>query len=259
MRELGSKAILVAATLLAAFVTPQARAGVEITQQTTVPDAKGGTKTTTHTTIIEGHHLKTITPEGTTIIDLDKGTMVALDERTKTATEMPIQNLGGPMGNSFLGEFKPTGKKKKIGEFACEEYTHDFNTTGSEVSSVSCIAKNAPGATEASAFYRKMSEKMTGKKPSGSMPQGISVSDEATIKINALTIPGMPPEMAKKIAEAQAKQVPRTTKSEVTSIKTMSIAPAEFTVPEGYSVRKIDPSAAGRSAAAKPPAAPAKK
>jgi hypothetical protein len=259
MRELGLKPILVAATLVAAFVTPPVHAGVEITQQTTVPDAKGGTKTATHTTIIEGNHLKTITPDGTTIIDLDKGTMVALDARTKTATEMPIRNVGGPMGNSFLGEFKPTGKKKKVGEFACEEYTRDFSTTGSDVSSVLCIAKNAPGAAEASAFYRKMTEKMTGKTPSGSMPQGISVSDQATIKINALTIPGLPPEMAKKIAEAQAKQVPRTTKSEVTSIKTMSIAPTEFTVPEGYSVRKIDPSASGRSAAAKPPAGPAKK
>jgi uncharacterized protein DUF4412 len=258
MRD-GLKPILVAATLVAAFVTPQVHAGVEITQQTTVPDAKGSTKTAIHTTIIEGNHLKTITPDGTTIIDLDKGTMVALDDGTKTATEMSLRNLGGSLGQSFLGEFKPTGKKKTVGGFSCEEYTHDFTTTGSEVSSVSCIAKDVPGAAEASAFYRKMTEKMTGKKPSGSMPQGISVSDEATIKINALTIPGMPPEIAKKIAEAQAKQVPRTTKSEVTRIKSMNVAAAEFAVPAGYSVRKIDPSATGRLPAAKPAAAPRKK
>jgi hypothetical protein len=240
-----------------ALVASAAQAGVEITQKMTVPDAKGGTQTTTHTTIIQGNKLKTVTPEGATIIDLDKGTMVVLDDRTKSATEMPIQNFGGSMGNAYLGEFKPTGKKKTINGFACEEYTHDFTTPGSEVSSVSCVATGVPGAAEAAAFYRKMAEKMSGKTPSRSMPRGISVSDEATIKTNLATIPGISPDVAKKIADAQAKQVARKTQSEVTSIKSVNVVASEFAVPQGYAVRKIDPSALGRLQGAKPPATPA--
>ena len=237
-----AKRILFAAVLCAAYRVVAAHAGVEITQKVTMPDPKGGTKTATHTTIIQGNRLKTITADGTTITDLDKGTMVALDDKSKTATEMPIQSFGGSLSNAFLGEFKPTGKKKTVNGFTCEEYTHDFKAPGSDVTSVSCIAKDAPGAAEAAAFYRKMSEKMSGSKPNGSLPQGISVADEGTFKPAAIVVPGMPAETAKKIAEAQAKQTPRTSKSEVTSIKAVNLPAAEFEVPPGYTVRKVDPS-----------------
>src|SRR5206468_12068404 len=52
-----------------------ATAGVVIDQQITMPDAQGAAKTVTHTTMIQGNRMKTVSPESTTIMDLDKGTI----------------------------------------------------------------------------------------------------------------------------------------------------------------------------------------
>ena len=70
--------------VVAAVVTVggRAMAGVVIDQQITMSDAQGSSKTVTHTTMIEGNRMKSFSPESTTIMDLDKGTIVRLDAQT---------------------------------------------------------------------------------------------------------------------------------------------------------------------------------
>jgi hypothetical protein len=71
-----------------------------------------------------------------------------------------------------------------------------------------------------------------------------------------IDIPNLPPDVAKKVAEAQAKQAPRTTKSIVTSIKKETVVAGAFDVPSGYSLRQFDPSASGAKPGEAPPAPP---
>src|SRR5262245_24307366 len=68
-----------ASALLVLLTLPPALAGVVIQQEVTIPDAGGGTKKVTHTTMIDGNRLKLVSPQGGTIMDLDKGTFTILD------------------------------------------------------------------------------------------------------------------------------------------------------------------------------------
>jgi len=245
---------IAAAVLVWSACAATAHAAVEITQQVTMPDGKGGTVNETHKTTISGNRMKTVTPRATMITDLDKGVMVVLDEKQKVATEMPIQTQRNPMADALIGEFKPTGKKKTVAGFNCEEYTHDVTVAGAKVTAISCISKDAPGASEASAFYRKMAEKMSNKTVVDSMPQGIPVTEESKVNPNPAAMPNIPPEIAAKIAAAQAAVATR--KMEVTSIKKVDASDKDFTVPESYTKHSFDPNAVGKMPPAKPPAAP---
>ena len=217
--------------LVAALAT-SAGAGVVMTQETTKPDRSGGSKTETHTTTIDGNRMKTVTPEITMIMDLDKGTMTIVNPTAKTYSEMPLANFGAFMAAGLSGEFKPTGKKKTIAGFPCEEYKHDFKAFG-DVSSVSCVSKDAPGAKEASAFYRSMAKKMA-KDAKNVPPDGVVLSEESTMKPMMPEMPSLPPETQKKLRESQAKQPPITTKTVVTAIKSESVAAEAWAVPKDY-------------------------
>jgi hypothetical protein len=244
-----------AGALLMLWTIPTASAGVVIQQEVTIPDAAGGTKKVTHTTMIDGNRLKLVSPQGGTIMDLDKGTFVILDAKNQTATEMPIGNIPSPMASTFTGRFEPTGNHKTIAGYACDEYRHEFKSAAGEVTSLSCISKQAPGAAEAAAFYKNMAAKLGGQDASQA-PEGIPLSEEATIKPSAMPLPGLPPEVAKKIAEAQANQLPRKTEAVVTSVKAEKIGADTFAVPEGYTVKKLDPEAMRALGGMQPNAAP---
>ena len=173
-----------AALLLLALRVVPAAGGVVITQELVMPDADGGTKNVTHTMMIEGDRLKTISAEGIAIMDLDKGTLTVLDAKNKTATEMPLGNVLSPMAAGFTGKLKPTGKQRKVAGYSCEVFTNDFMSAGGEVSSTSCISKDAPGAAEAAAFYKKMGAKAVGHDVEG-VPDGVSLSEETSVQPSA--------------------------------------------------------------------------
>src|SRR5882724_7935716 len=103
------------AWMCAAFVgawAVSAEAGVVMTQQTTKPDRSGGSTTETHTTMIDGNRMKTVTPQIATIMDADKGVMVLMNPTAKTYSEMPLANFGPFMAAGLTGEFKPMGTHK---------------------------------------------------------------------------------------------------------------------------------------------------
>jgi len=209
-----------------------ARAGVLITQQTTTPADDGKQVTQTHTTTIDGGRMKTVTPEVTTIIDVDAGTMVLMRPAAKSYSEMPLARYGPFMATGLTGEFKPTGKKRTIAGYSCEEYQHDFKAMG-EVSSLTCVSKDAPGAAEASAFYARVAEKVAGKDAKG-RPDGVVLSEDATVKPVMPEISGIPPEAIKKMNDEQAKRPPIVTKIVVTSIKSEKVPADAFAVPKDY-------------------------
>ena len=208
-------------------------AGVVMTQDATKPDPTGANKTESHTTTIDGSRLKTVTPEITTIMDSEKGTMVIVNSKNKTYTEMSLTTLGPLMAAGLTGEFKPTGKKHTIAGHSCDEYQHDFKAFG-EVKSLTCFSKDAPGAAEASAFFRRMAEKVGPKDNKTFPPEGIVLSEESTITPMMPNVANLPPEAKKKLEEAQAKQKPISTKVVVTSIKSESIPADAWVIPKDY-------------------------
>jgi len=225
--------------LLCAFGSTAAEAGVVITQEVTKADGTGKTTTDPSTVMIEGNRMKMISPEGTMIFDLDKSSMIVLNEPAKTATEVTLSSVGDLAAGAYSGDFKPTGRKRTVAGYPCEEYKHEFKTLGGEVSTVSCISKEAPGAEEAAAFYRRMAEKVA-KGKAGSPPKGIALAEEADIKPTKLEMPGLPPEMAKQIAQAQSQQMPKKSKVVVTSVKTQALGPEVFAAPAGFEVKKME-------------------
>jgi hypothetical protein len=247
----------VASPLLVLWTLLPASAGVVIQQDVTIPDAGGGSKKVTHTTMIEGNRLKLVSPQGGTIMDLDKQTFTILDAKNQTATEMPIGSIPSPMASTFTGRFEPTGGHKTIAGYPCDEYRHEFKSAAGTVSSLTCISKTAPGAAEAAAFYKNMAAKLGGH-DSSQAPEGIPLSEEATLKPSAMPLPGLPPEVAKKIAEAQANQPPRTTEAVVTSVKSEKLGADTFAVPQGYAVKKLDPEAMRAMGGMQPSAEPPK-
>ena len=119
------------------------------------------------------------------------------------------------------------------------------------------LTPSGPGAAEAAAFYKNMAAKLGGHDVSQA-PEGIPLSEEATVKPSAMPLPGLPPEVAKKIAEAQANQPPRTTEAVVTSVKSEKLGADTFAVPQGYAVKKLDPEAMRAMGGMQPSAEPPK-
>lgn len=236
--------LAVASTMLAAL---PAGAGVIVTQQSVHPDGKGGTTTVTRTTMIEGNKEKVVDENHTSIVDLDKGTMVTLDEARKTATEMSLDPKGHGglllqgMLSSMAGNFQSTGAHKTVAGYGCEEYTSSGTMMMvGEYSATTCFSKEAPGASEYGKFYKRMMEKLGANPASGSFPEGIMLSQEMTMKSAVPAMPGMSPEVAQKLAEAKAKQGPQVSHTEVTNIKLQSISADTFAVPTGYKTQTVD-------------------
>jgi hypothetical protein len=241
-----------AALLIVLGVAP-AQAGVVITRQVTLPDAEGKERTVTHTTMIQGDRMKTVTPGGTTLVDIDKGTMVMMNPRNKTGAELPMKSFGGLAALGIAGDYQTTGKTKTIAGYSCEEYTHGFRSSGADVSSTTCISKDAPGAAEASRFYHRMVEKIAGMDAATKFPEGLPLAEEAVVDTKAGPLPNLPPSVAKTLGEAEAKDRPHKTKSLVTSVKAEKLAAEAFVVPSGYTVHPLDPAAlAGEAATAAP-------
>jgi hypothetical protein len=245
------------AALCALAVLP-ASAGVIMVQESTNPDGKGGTTKLTQTVTIEGNRQKSTDGKHTTIVDVDQGTMVMLDPEKKTATEMSFKSGPGAsmmqgMHSAMSATFKPTGGHKTIAGYACDEYTGssqmDMGFMKSEYSLVGCFSKDAPGAAEAAASYKKMMSGMPDGKPAAAMPEGVMLLQEMTVKM--VVPPGMPPEAA----AAMAKQGPQTSRTEVKSIKTATVAADAFAIPADYKREKLDMSMFGGGPSSQGPGA----
>jgi hypothetical protein len=229
--------LVAAAALCAALGATQARAGVVITQSVTAADEKGGSRTVTQTLLIEGNRSKSVMTGGATITDLDKKTMTILDTEAKTATEVPIDSYGPLMSAALSGEFKPTGTKKTVAGYDCEEYEHKLDVMKTKGLSRSCVSKAVPGAEEAASFQRRVIEAMIGKSVAAGIPEGVTLAEETEIE----PITDVPAEGAKGVARTMAAVGAQKSKTEVTSIEARSVSADEFAIPAGYKHTKLTP------------------
>ncbi len=226
--------------IVAAF---PASAGVVVTQEET-----RGSTTEKRTILVEGSKQKSTGTNHSVIIDLDAATMTTLDPAKKTATEMSMKGAAGGMMQSMIsqlsGKFEPTGVSKTIAGFPCKEYKSSGAIMTGEFTSTTCMSTETPGAAEFTAFYRTMMEKISAKIPEG-LPKGIMLAHDMTVITKMPAMPsaqGVPPEVAKKMAEAMAStnRGPQTFKTVVTSVKAQTLGPDAFAIPDGYTKQVVD-------------------
>jgi hypothetical protein len=217
--------------------------------------------------VLKGHRMRTDAKVGdrntTTIVDLDKQQFINLNHEKKEAeiTDMSavstsLQAIGA--GNVTVS-MTPTGAKKEIAGYACEEYTvsikvpfqppskGDESAPGMLVSmgGPACLSKAAPGRDDYTKFYLAAAEKglfLSDPKQAKAAPgqakgmvemyremakAGIALSNELTIGFDGGPMAGMMSKMGgSKLT------------STVTKISTDAVADSAFEVPAGYKVKQ---------------------
>lgn len=244
-------AALAAALLISASA---ARAGVIVDEQETVN--RGGQPVThARTIMIEGNKQKIVSEHDTMITDLDKGVMVLITPSRRTYSEMPFPPQGmAPTAGMANIKFKKAGSSQTIQGYKCENYTGVSRMMGTHSDIVECFSKSAPGADEFAAFQKEMVRKLKGTGAASmveDVPNGVPLASESTTSMKGLTIPGMPPEQAQKLAQMIANRPPIVTKTTVTKITTRTLADSEFAPPAGYT-RQAMPTMPSAGAGAPP-------
>ena len=99
---------------------------------------------------------------GAVVDDLDKRVRTSIDYRRKTYfVEKPFPpEVGDEVNPHDVGNFKPTGKFRKIAGYSCEEYlgTGDSAHWGHETD-VHCVSKDAPGLREYTEFMNLLNRR----------------------------------------------------------------------------------------------------
>jgi hypothetical protein len=126
--------------------------------------------------------------------------------------------------------------------YQCQQYDSTAKSAMGEFSASGCFSSQAPGAAQYSAFTQHLAKKFADAgmaKTTGNQPDGVPIKLETATKLTNFSIPGMPPEQAEKLKAMMANRPPTISKTTTTSIKTADLPSDTFSVPAGYSERKV--------------------
>ncbi len=85
--------------------------------------------------------------------DLDKGVKTQIDYVHKTYYRSPFPEIFETINSANIGILKPTGRRRKIAGYWCEEYRGSGESTHWGASTeVDCISNDAPGVAEYNQF-----------------------------------------------------------------------------------------------------------
>jgi hypothetical protein len=240
-------------------------AGVVVDEQQVVDQPNGNKITQARTVMIEGDRQKSFIDNGdrTVITDLGKGTMTMVDSARKIYVEFPFPPKSGPMA-AMSGSatptvtFKRTGARDKVIGYSCDVYTGSGTVSGRAVSMTGCFSDSAPGASDFSAFQRKMADKVKGTAMAnmGQIPPGVPLRMAVTTTMGNIPTTGMSPEQAAKLQQMLANRQ-FVTKTTVAKISTKSLPAGSFEVPSDYQKQQMPMMSGGpgTSGGAIPPAA----
>ncbi len=219
-----------------------ALAGVIVEEQETI-NRGGQPITRARTIMIQGNKQKIVSEHDIMITDLDRGVMLLVTPARKTYSEMtfPPQGMAPSAGMANI-KFAKAGRSQTIDGYKCENYTGVSRMMGTHSDIVECFSTSAPGADDFAAFQKEMIRKLKGTSAAAmveDVPNGVPLSAESTTSMKGLTIPGMPPDQAQKLAQMMANRPPIVTKTTVTKIITKSLADSEFAPPAGYTKQAL--------------------
>jgi hypothetical protein len=241
-----------ALAVIAMLTSATARAGVVLEQEEAVAQAPGpgghAAPPRKRTVMVQGHQEKMVIDNfRSVVIDIDKGTMTVLNSNNKTYMESPFPPKGpeSQMLKQFMSadfNFKKAGTSRTVLGYACNDYSSSAQTPNGQFSTTSCYSKKAPGAAEYTAFQKAAALKLKGDtagESGGVLPEGVPLVSHSSRKITGFTMPGMPPEQAKRIAEMMAKRPPVVTDTTVTKISSESLPADTFGIPAGFTKRDM--------------------
>ena len=236
---------LLAATTFALTALPAA-AGVVITQKQHVSNGQN-TRDTEQTIMVQGNKQKMVTERHTIVTDLDKGMMYVIDPTAKSYFEIefpPKGQMAAMMAASAAAamNFKSAGKSREIAGYKCADYKGGGKVMAGEFTVTECFSKDAPGASEYSAFEKNMASKLKSSGAAaagGEMPGGIPLASDSTMKMGNVSIPGMSADQTAKINQMMANRPPVVTNTVVEKVETKNLADSDFTIPAGFSKKTL--------------------
>lgn len=232
---------VVVAAMLTLGGTTSLYAGVVVDEQQVI-DAGNGQPTSQNVTLmIEGNKQKTQVGENTMVVDLDKGTRTIMNSSRRTYVELPFPPHNPMNPNMSPMTFKKTGAHETVAGYSCDEYTGSASMGGNQSSLKACFSTKAPGASDFTAFNKKMAEKVKGTalEMMGHLPDGAPLKLESSTRITHVSMPGLSADQTAKINEMLAKRPPTVTHMTVTKISTQKLAVETFSVPAGYTRQQI--------------------
>ncbi|HXZ89347.1 MAG TPA: hypothetical protein VEF07_12295 [Candidatus Binataceae bacterium] len=234
-------------------------AGVVVDEQQVIDSGNGQPTSQNVTLMIEGNKQKTQVGENTMVVDLDKGTRTVMNSGQRTFIELPFPPNRPMAANMSPMTFKKTGGHATVAGYSCDEYTGSASMGGNQSSLKACFSTGAPGASDFTAFNKRMAEKVKGTalEMMGRLPDGAPLQLETTTKITHVSMPGMSPDQTAKINDMLAKRPPTVTHMTVTKISTRKLSADTFSVPAGYTKQQMGqgPAPAMMGKPAGPPAA----
>ncbi|MDO8433432.1 MAG: DUF4412 domain-containing protein [Candidatus Binatus sp.] len=238
---------MLAGAALALTALP-AIAGVVITQKQSVVSGPNN-RDAEQTVMLQGNKQKMITDKHTIITDLDKGMVYILDPKVKSYFQIdfpPKGQMAAMMAASAASSmnFKKGSSTRDIAGYKCTDYDGGGHVMAGDYTIKECFSKNAPGASEYSAFQKNMTSKLkaSGAAPAGmgaDMPDGVPLASDSTMKMGNMQIPGMSAEQAAKINQMMANRPPVVTKTVVTKIAAQNLPDDTFAVPAGFTKKEL--------------------
>jgi hypothetical protein len=204
--------------------------GVVIEEQQVVDQPNGGKVTLARIVMIEGDRQKFIIGNGgrTAITDLGNGTMTMVDSTHKAYAEIPFPPKSRPGAAITL---KKTGAHDRLIGYACDVYSGSGTVGGNAVSMTGCFSRSAPGASDYSAFQRKLADEV--KAATSSNP--IELPEGVPLTLAVITTKGGTPAAPGQTAKTnQMTHRQFTTRTTVTRITSRTLTPDSFEVPAGY-------------------------
>ncbi len=238
---------LLAGMTLALIALP-AIAGIVINQKQNVVSGANN-RDSEQTIMLQGNKQKMITERHTIITDLDKGMMYILDPKDKSYFQIDFPPTG-PMGSMMAAgtassmNFKKSGVTHDIAGYKCTDYQGSGHVMSGDFTIKECFSRNAPGASEFTAFQKSMASKLkaSGAAPiaaSSEIPDGVPLASDSTMKMGNVQIPGMSPDQAAKITQMMANRPPIVTKTVVTKVVAQNLPADTFAVPADFTKKDI--------------------
>ena len=236
-----------------------ASAGVVITQQTSIETnrevpGQGHEVTEEETVMIQGNKEKLIvqrpinkklTLTRITVTDLDKGKVYMTDPMSKTYLEADLPPHGEGAKEEYLARYrasinlKKTGKSRVVKGFRCEEFASQGTVTFSSYTLNECIAKDAPGGAEFTAFRKRMLTELKVLPRTGTIPEGVPVDTQTMTEPRKPSPSEMGQQVSPEFKMRMANQPTFVTHSMVTQIEVKNLPPDTFEVPAGYTKKEL--------------------
>ena len=233
--------VVAVAALGVAFAALPARAGVVITQEQTSSVSTGAPRT--QTIMVQGNKQKMLANDRVIITDLDNSAMYVIDPAKSSYVQIPFPP-SGPMAAAVAHasgamDFKKDKSTRKVLGYSCNDYTGSGRSMSGEYTVTECFSTSAPGAKEFTAFQKAMAAKLKGIVPNSNTPEGIPLASNSVVKMSNMKLPNLTPEQQQKLQAQIAKMKDVTTSTQVTKLESKTLPADTFTVPAGYTERKI--------------------